>query len=156
MPRPCSLCVHPERAAIDHAFVAGAPCREITVSYGVSMSAADRHKGHLPATLVQAREAAAVADADALLAEANTLYQHARAILTESRGVGDHKTALRAIDSAGRVLALLGELLGEINRQPQVNVLVMPEWLAIRGALIDALRPYPEARAAVAAVLGAA
>ena len=60
-----------------------------------------------------------------------------------------------AIDTAGRVLSLLGELLGELNRQPQVNVLVSPEWLTVRGVLLEALSAYPEARVAVVGRLAA-
>ena len=52
-----------------------------------------------------------------------------------------------------RVLALLGELLGELNRSPQVNILVAPQWIEVRALLMAALADYPEARASVAAVL---
>lgn len=58
-------------------------------------------------------------------------------------------TALKAIDRIHKQI----ELLGELDDRPQVNVLVMPEWLQLRGAILHALAPYPEARAAVAAHL---
>jgi hypothetical protein len=44
-------------------------------------------------------------------------------------------------------------LLGELNRQPQVNILIAPEWLEVRAVLVQALQAYPEARTAVAAAL---
>jgi hypothetical protein len=45
---------------------------------------------------------------------------------------------------------LQAKLLGELSDAPQVNVVLMPEWLALRGAILAALAPYSEARAAVA------
>jgi len=40
-----------------------------------------------------------------------------------------------------------------LNTNPVVNVLVSPEWTATRSALMLALGPYPDARAAVVAAL---
>ena len=40
-----------------------------------------------------------------------------------------------------------------IDRRPTLSLLVAPEWLHTRSALLDALRPFPEARTAVAARL---
>ena len=45
---------------------------------------------------------------------------------------------------------LLAKLLGELDERPQVNVLISPEWVNVRAALLAALLPYPEARLAVA------
>lgn len=56
------------------------------------------------------------------------------------------------LKTAGRLqpqIELLAKLLGELDDRPQVNILVSPEWLAVRGAVLDALAPYPEARASV-------
>jgi hypothetical protein len=57
---------------------------------------------------------------------------------------------LKTADRLKRQCELLGELLGKLSRNPQISVLVAPEWLKLRGVLVEALRPYPEARAAVA------
>ena len=86
------------------------------------------------------------------MAEANILYQATKDILEETRK-NKPDTALRAIQAGGRLLELLGELLGELNRSPQVNVLVAPEWLQVRAVLLHALSEYPEARANVARAL---
>lgn len=48
---------------------------------------------------------------------------------------------------------LLAKLLGQLDERPQVNVLMAPEWLQVRAALLTALVPYAEARQAVAAAL---
>ncbi|HUW08770.1 MAG TPA: hypothetical protein VM537_03530, partial [Anaerolineae bacterium] len=60
------------------------------------------------------------------------------------------------LKTAGRLqghIELLAKLVGELDDRPQVAVLLAPEWLTIRAAMLDTLRPYPEARAAVAARL---
>lgn len=48
---------------------------------------------------------------------------------------------------------LLAKLLGQLDERPQVNVLMAPEWVQVRSALLTALAPHPEARRAVAAAL---
>jgi hypothetical protein len=53
-------------------------------------------------------------------------------------------------------LELTGKYLGEFARvttQTQISLLVTPEYLKLRSALLHALWPFPEARQAVAAVL---
>lgn len=50
-------------------------------------------------------------------------------------------------------LELLGELMGELNRNPTVNLVLAPEWIAVRTRLMHALGDFPEARAAVAQAL---
>jgi hypothetical protein len=58
------------------------------------------------------------------------------------------------VDRIHRQIELQTKLLGELQESgPQVNVLVAPEWREIRVTVLQALQPYPEARAAVAEVL---
>jgi hypothetical protein len=45
MPRPCSVCGHAERDAIDLALVSGEPARRVGVRWSVSRSAVTRHFG---------------------------------------------------------------------------------------------------------------
>jgi hypothetical protein len=51
-------------------------------------------------------------------------------------------------------LELLARLLGELKDTATVNVLVLPEWHALRALVLEALGPYPQARIAVAEALG--
>ena len=44
MPRTCTVCVHPQRAAIDEALVAGQPYRSVAEHFGASAPAVLRHK----------------------------------------------------------------------------------------------------------------
>src|SRR5919108_4090225 len=54
MPRVCTICTHPARAAIDDGLKAGQPLRAVAGQFSLSKSALDRHRGsHLPAALAQ-------------------------------------------------------------------------------------------------------
>ena len=150
MPRVCSICVHDGRAAIDAALVAGTALRDIARQHAVSKDALFRHRSdHIPAQLAKAQDAAEVAQADDLLREVRALRGKAYSLLLKAEAAGDIRTALAGIREARGCLELLAKLLGELDERPTVNVLVAPEWLAVRAALLDALSPYPDARAAV-------
>lgn len=154
MPLVCTCCTHPNREMIDRALVAGTSLRDIAGQFGVSKSAVERHKAdHLPAMLVKSEEARQVAHADDLLREANRLYAVATTVMEQGQKSKDYGVVLKAVGAAGRVLTLLGELLGEINRQPQVNITLSAEWIEVRALIIEALADFPEARAQVALAL---
>ncbi len=151
MARPCSVCHHPERPAIDQGLVSGASSYHLAARYGVSPDAISRHfAAHVPAALVQAQEAEDVAHAIDVVKQLKAINLAAVSILAEARKSKDHDTALKAIDRIQRQIELQARLLGELDDRPQVNVLVAPEWLAVRSAVLAALAPYPAARVAVA------
>lgn len=154
MPRICTICTHADRATLDAALVEGTAETQIAALFRVSPDAVARHKAnHLPALLVKARAATEIANADDLLAAVRDLQQRALTILDTAESSKDFKTALQAIREARACLELLAKLMGELDDRPTVNLLIAPEWLAVRGALLAALLPYPDARAAVAAHL---
>lgn len=74
-------------------------------------------------------------------------------VLKKARAAENHGMLLRAVDRISRQIELQAKLLGQIQDGQTVNVAVMPEWLGIRQVVIEALRPYPEARLAVARAL---
>jgi len=160
MPRTCTICAHPDHEAIDAALVAGESFRNVAERFGTSAAGAFRHKGdHLPAALVRAADAAEVARADSLLDQLAELRADARRIGGKAEALGELKTALAGVRELVRIVELTAKLVGELDERPVVNVLVAPEWLAVRAELLDVLRGYPEARQAVAArlvALGAA
>jgi len=154
MPRTCTICMHPDREAIDAALVAGEPYRGIAQRYAASPDAVFRHRSdHVTATLVRAADAAEVARADSLLGQLGELRADARRIGGKAEALGELKTALAGVRELVRIVELTAKLVGELDERPVVNVLVAPEWLAVRSELLDALRGYPDARQAVAARL---
>ncbi len=52
-----------------------------------------------------------------------------------------------------KTLELIAELQGKLQRQPQFNVLLAPEFVIVRDAVLNALRPHAQAREAVTKAL---
>lgn len=154
MPRPCTVCRHPDRAAVDAALVDGEPVRTIAGRFGLSHNAVLRHRdGHLPESMAKAREAADVVRGDALLSQVRELQARALAILAAAEKAKDGRLALQAIREARGNLELLGRLAGELQAGVTVNVLGSGEWVRVRGMILAALEAHPAARLAVADVL---
>ena len=166
------MCVHPERGAIDRALVTGEPIPRLAAVYRASEDALTRHKrAHLPrllktaqeateaqhgASLVQQQQAQAVEEARQALdvvEQLRAVNQASLTVLKQARERGNGELALKAIDRVVRQIELQAKLLGDLDERPVVNVLVSPQWVTVRTALLVALAPYPEARTAAAAAL---
>src|SRR6266511_3421379 len=150
MPRICSICSHPDRPEVDKALVAGEPIRGIAALFRVSPDAVQRHKEHIPQELKLAADAQRVASADGLLAEVNKLRLKAYGLLQKAEQAGDYRTAISGVKEARGCLELLGKLMGQLNDNPQINIVISPQWQQVRVLLMEALSPYPDARIAVA------
>jgi hypothetical protein len=157
MPRVCAVCDHPERTAIDQALVRGESVSRNSALFRVSTDSLERHKAnHLPKAVVKAQEVREVAKGDDLLREVRILRSKAYSLLLKAEEKGDLRTALGGIREARGCLELLAKLLGELDERPQINVLIAStEWTSVRGLILKALLPYPEARVAVAEALDA-
>jgi len=154
MPRTCTACAHRDRPAIDAALVAGTPNRRIATQHGLSEAAVRRHAAeHLPASLVTAAGEEATRQALDVLAQLKQINASSVAILAEARRAKDGDLAFKAVDRIHKQIELQAKLLGDLDERPVVNVLVTPEWQQLRGQIVAALRPFPEARAAVAETL---
>jgi len=155
MTRPCTICRHPQRDQIDAALIAGDSYRALAERFSLSTTALSRHsQAHLPATLAKAQQAADVARGDTLLDQARDLQAKALGILKKAEDANDLRLALVAIREARGTLELLARLQGELQDATTVNVLVAsPEWLSLRGAILQAVEPYPAARAALVEAL---
>jgi hypothetical protein len=145
MPRPCSICTHPNREAIDKALVIErASLRDIARRFGATKDSLSRHRPHIATALTKAHEAAEVSRADTLLDRVKSLCERSEGLVTsaeevleDARKAKDGRTALDAIRTAAVAarelrsnLSLLGELTGEM-RKPQEGstvraVILMP------------------------------
>jgi hypothetical protein len=152
--RPCSVCRHPERNAIDRALVTGEPDTIVSAKFReLSDDAVRRHReSHLPQRLAKAHAVAEVAQADALLEQVRTLHRRALAILDQAESAGDLRSALGGIREARGCLELLGRLEGELP-SPTVNLIVSAQWIQLRGLILQVLRAHPKAQQDVAAAL---
>jgi hypothetical protein len=151
--RPCTVCGHPEREAIDQALVRGEPKRAVAAQYTLAEQSIRRHKAeHIPELVIKAQEAADVVRADDLLSQIRGIQARTEQILDSNQGSND-RIALLAIKEARANLELMGKLLGQLQ-QPTINVLIAtPEWLRVQTVILRSLEPYPDAQLAVMAAL---
>ena len=153
MARTCTICAHVERDAIDHALVSRVSYRDIAKQHLVTISALSRHADrHLSKALTVVQAEREAEGAVTLLDRVEDLYSRAKSILEAADEDGKASVSLSAIRELRGIVELLGKLTGELDDRPQqvVNLLVAPEWLRVRAAIVNALDQYPEARLAVA------
>ncbi len=156
----CTVCTHPERAAIDRALVAGEPMRRIATAHKLSEPSVRRHKAtHLRRTVEIATRAARISEAKlgaSTLDRAEDLYADLRERLELIAKGDDPKSAATLARSALVSLGLRAELLGEVNRGAKISVLVdtkgapRPEWAAVQRLIGEALAELPEGPRALA------
>jgi hypothetical protein len=162
VPKQCSICVHPDRAAIDQALATRDPYRNIAERFGVSAPALSRHrKKHLTAAMDAARKAEegqAVATALDIRAEIRGLVVKAREILEGEESKADGRLSLMAIREIRATLELLARLEGQLDTRAQVNVVNIiehPDWITLRVEISQTLEPFPDALEALLARLEA-
>lgn len=154
MPQTCSICIHPDRAEIEKALIAGEPLRDIERRCPVSRSALHRHRQeHLSQRLVKAAEHEDLAQAIDVVRQLKAINAATLEILQQSRADGKHAVSLRAVDRVQKQIELQAKLLGDLHEGQTVNVAILPEWHGIRQVVLQALRPHPDARTAVVEAL---
>jgi hypothetical protein len=154
MPRICTICSHPKRSAIEAALVAGTSNRRIATHYGMTEGSVRRHVAeHVAKQIAQAQEAREEAQSLDVTRQLKVVNGVAMSILAEARRARAHDVALRAMDRIHKQLELQAKLLGQLDERPVVNVMLSPEWLHVRAAMLAALAPHPQARLDVAAAL---
>ncbi len=67
-------------------------------------------------------------------------------ILSDSMASGDLRTALLAVQTELKQLALLAQLTGQHSDSGQVNVLLSPDYLELKRIVYVSLQDFPEAR----------
>jgi hypothetical protein len=165
MPR-CTVCAHGERGAIEASLCRGTSYRALSKRHGLSVAALGRHRrSHVPEPLRDKLGALALVGCevslDALRRDESAgllghlVNQRARlyAILDLAEDQ-DLKVAAAIHARLTATLELTAKLLDQIGGHSttiQNNLIVAPEYLALRAALLKALAP-PEFRAARQAV----
>lgn len=166
-PRRSSVIGHPDQARIERDLALGRPLQRIAKKYNISKDAAWRHKKHLPPQLKAALaghalapgqdlEQIRVSESEGLLA--NLAAQRARLLLSQDAALECEQFGLvsQLSGQIHRNLELVGKYLGEFAQHSihtSISLLVTPEYLELRSALLRALGPHQEAKRAVAAVL---
>jgi len=126
MGRPCTVCAHDRRDEIDRELVDGTAAGEIAGNTGLSRSAIDRHRDHIPQAVARARDVAEIARAEGLLAYTVALTERAMLLLEGAEADGDRKTAIAAVREVRECLRLLNTL----RPQPVPDMAMVAEILA--------------------------
>jgi hypothetical protein len=164
----CKICKHAERAAIDVGLAEHRSINGMSKRFGVSIWSLHRHRQrHMPKALITRLMSGSAyevenldelksRESERLLSNAvevrSRLYNNAEA----AERVGDFSAATKSYAVIIHSLELIGKLLDSFHgREKQtINQLVIsPDYLRLRAALIQALASYPDARKAVAAVV---
>ncbi len=155
----------PNRPLIDRALAMGVPMAQVGKRYGYSFDAISRYREQMPLQLKAAIVAAALkpkeADLDKLRIEesegilGNLAHQRARLLVCQDVCMeeGAAELVTRLANTIHRNIELTGRYLGlfaQHHVSSQVNIMVSEDYLRLRQALTMALRPFPEARRAVA------
>lgn len=157
MGKRCTVCTHEQTEAISMDILSGhMTLREIAEKYGLALTSIHRHKQHIPAQLSISHEAQKVARADGVMARIMELDQRADTIYKEAMKEDDPGLALKALKEMRETTSLIAKITGEIQAKTVTNntLIITPEWVSMRAAMLKALEPYPEARRALVAALG--
>jgi hypothetical protein len=168
MGRRSTIELHPERARIERDIALRVPIRKIAKKYKVSPDAVGWHKRHNMPSHLKAEllgqvlkqgvdlEQLRLEESEGLLA--NLAAQRVRLLAAQDAAI--ERRELAAVAHLGsqihRNLQLVGQYLGEFAQhqiKTNINILVTPEYLELRAALVRALMPYGEARRAVVGVI---
>ena len=163
----CTICKHREVAALELAIARGISVQALSKRYKCSSDALYRHRDkHMPpqlkARLLAGPDLAGVdldklreTESQSLLAHLIALRHRLFAMLDFAEEHGDMYAADRAVQRLHTNLETTGKLLGDlgVGHTTVTNILVQPAYVELRVALTNALAPFPQARAAVAAVL---
>jgi hypothetical protein len=163
----CTICIHPARPQIDLTIATGLSKRAIARRFEVSPDALWRHnQAHLTAEMRSALATRLLQrEGDVrriLLDEGAGVVEALKAIRGPLFGLflvavdtGDSKAAAALSGRLHESLALSAKLSGELVPHAGVsitNVLLHPDFMRLRGELLQVLQRYPEARDEVAAV----
>lgn len=167
--RPCTICTSEHRHAIEIGLVHLVPAPALAAKFEVSAHAILRHaKNHLSpqmrASILAAEPRTDPIDLEELRTResegllSNLIAQRARILIKGEKALelGDVKASIAAEGAYGASLMLTAKLLGQLVQHHSVqhtSLLVSSDYLRFRTVLVEALRPFPEAARAIAAVL---
>jgi hypothetical protein len=127
--------------------VSRVPYRDIERRFGVGRNALKRHaQEHIPKLLVESSKAVEVANADSLLERLEGWAGRIETAIDAVEGQEDYGQFWKGVSVLRPYLETIGEITKELERRPQVNILIAPQ---VQQVIINALAPYPDARKAV-------
>jgi hypothetical protein len=136
MGRPCSVCSHPHRDEIDRALLGGAANRRVAARYGLSKDAVRRHtEAHLSPALAQAAAVERAERGRSLAGYVAELDAEARRLAELLERNGDARGAVAALRERIRLLGVIAQ--AAVERPGEFDPTKRPEWILIRGLLVE-------------------
>lgn len=153
MPRKCTVCAHKQRKKIEAVMLApNVSLREISQRWGVSISAAHRHRdAHLPATALAKQVEQETARGQSLAETWMGLKQRLERLANDAQRAKDPKGEIAAIREQTRLVDLGIRAASEL-RKPDSATAPMhlhKDWPDLVAALAGALAQHPQALGAV-------
>jgi hypothetical protein len=146
----CKTCRFPDHEKYDAECIKGNLSRgDYAKMVGCTAKSISRHLAHIPQIVANSANAEIVTNADNLLDQIVYYEAEARRFKELAESQGDLELALKSVDRALKCLDLFARVRGIIQEQPQVNILVNPQWIELKAVIVAALRPYPDALEAV-------
>jgi hypothetical protein len=153
MVRTCTICNHKKVDEIDRLARIENDIAKIAKDFSLSYNSLYRHvkANHHIREVTAIPTTAELATSRDILREITDHHKEAVRLKNLAEEEGDLKTALLGLDKALKCLELVAKIQGQIQEQTinvntQVNILVSPEWIALRTKIVDALDKYPEAK----------
>ena len=155
MARQCTVCAHANKEKINALLVEGATLGATAKTYRLTVAALQRHqKNHIPAQLVKAQDAKETAAADNLMGRVTALNEKAEDIYKRAIKFKNLNVAIAAVRELRGITELYAKITGELQAQNVNNIIIAPEWVSLRNAIMYALELFPEARQAVIEAVG--
>jgi hypothetical protein len=136
MPRPCSICAHPERARIEQALADGYRVSQVVRDYAkrdhfsISADALGRHiRQHLAPELRAALTNVSGLGAVSIASRMRAIADAAREAREVAYAAGRTTLGIRAGDAEARALALLADRLGIVHEQVLDDVEFMDDFI---------------------------
>lgn len=113
----CTICHHKQRESIDVDITSGVSNRTIATQYGVSISAVQRHRSHIPKALAEAKQAEDLARSDDLLEQLERALKIAWTVVNSCLEAGDNRTVLQGVKEIRESIKFLCEIAAEIAKR---------------------------------------
>lgn len=150
----CAVCTHKNVKKINEQLTAGESCRRVASQYGLHYQAVTRHKkNHLPEVLLEGHRVEIVTHADVLLSDLESTKLKALWFLNKAQETEDLKVAGGLISSACKVIELLAELRGQLDRKAEINIILNPEFVQFKQNILSVVNSCPECKKRLLEVL---
>ena len=146
--RSCTVCPHPQRAAIDRDLVAGVSIRSLARQYELGRDALMRHKAaHVSSALVRVTERRETRQAASLLDKLADLIERTETMLEQPERSGNVAQFTMLLRELRALHELMGRASGELKPdgpQTVINVMQLPETTRLIQVIREVFADQPE------------